>query len=306
MHKGWLLIEERRLNESPIYQKYKKKVWDGNFVNNLYIWNEQGIGDEISYLNTLENISKLAKNINIHLDNRIISLVKRNLLNKNIKNIKILPSKTKKYEEKFKEIKKNDAHVSLISLPQYILKSKNDFNKINFPYLSNSKKFTKYKINKNKINIGLSWKTTNKNEQHRNIPLNFLKKILNNHNFHFHNLQFNVTANEIAFFKSACPNFVFNKNLDYRNDFNNLSKLILNLDLVITIQNTIAHLSLALNKKSIVFIENHCRIQWGYQKSTSPWYPEARIIRNNIKNSLHKKDKFEKILDAEIKKALNL
>ena len=89
------------------------------------------------------------------------------------------------------------------------------------------------------------------------------------------------------------------KEIDKTNDINELAFLIKNLDLIITIQNTTAHLSLSFQKRTFVLLPTNARWQWGINSKKSIWYPSAQIFRqkrfnywddvlNNVKNQLNK------------------
>ena len=65
------------------------------------------------------------------------------------------------------------------------------------------------------------------------------------------------------------------------------------LDLVITIQNTTAHLAGALGKKTWVMLAKNARWHWFVKEKKSLWYPSIKIFRqekigdwNNIINNI--------------------
>ena len=162
------------------------------------------------------------------------------------------------------------------------------------------KKIINFLNNLKGFKIGLSWKSLNRNEQHRNISLQNLISILPHKNCSLINLQFGDVSREI----SEVEKYFFNKihsirDLDNFNNIDELSFLINNLDLVITIQNTTAHLSLGLHKKTFLLLPTNSRWHWGVSGEKSVWYPTAKIFRqsklnywedvlNNVKINLDK------------------
>ena len=68
-------------------------------------------------------------------------------------------------------------------------------------------------------------------------------------------------------------------NLDMRNDFDGIAAMIASLDLVISVDTSIAHLAGALGKR--VFVLNSFVPDWRWMlgRSDSPWYPSARLFR---------------------------
>ena len=149
--------------------------------------------------------------------------------------------------------------------------------------------------NKNdKINIGISWKTLNKKQQFRNIHLEQLIPILSNPNLNFINLQFGKTHEEIKKLKSEHGIHINTiDNIDNYNDIESLGALINCLDLVITIQNSTAHLSAALGKETWILLVKNARWHWFQNEKKSLWYPSVKIFRqkkigdwNNIINNI--------------------
>ena len=113
-------------------------------------------------------------------------------------------------------------------------------------------------------------------------------------------MQFGDTNDEISQVEKNSLCKIHNlKDIDNFNNIDELSFLINNLDLVITIQNTTAHLSLGFQKKTFVLLPTNSRWHWGVSGERSPWYPAAQIFRqskyndwedvlNNVKISLDK------------------
>ena len=303
LNTAWELRETKRLNDFSFYKNFPKKIWNGNYVEKLYIWNEQGIGDEILFLNTVHLASLYVKKVTVHLNYRILSFYKNFLELQKIKNVKLLPLKKHDILKKNYQIKKSDKHISMASLPKFFLNHHTKFQNLSFPYIINNKN---NEVKDNKIKIGLSWKTTNLNEQHRNLNLRKIRTVLINKNYSFYNLQFGKVDEELKFFKKNNVNFNINKKINYMDDFNYITNLINNMDIVITIQNTIAHLCGSMNKKFIITLENHCRFNWGGSKHYTPWYPSAYVIRNNTKDYFKDSKKISKLLDTAIKKTLNI
>jgi tetratricopeptide (TPR) repeat protein len=62
-------------------------------------------------------------------------------------------------------------------------------------------------------------------------------------------------------------------------DFAELAALILNLDLVITIDTGVAHLAGALGKPVWIMLPHHCDWRWMRERADTPWYPQARLFR---------------------------
>jgi ADP-heptose:LPS heptosyltransferase len=60
-------------------------------------------------------------------------------------------------------------------------------------------------------------------------------------------------------------------------DFADTAALISNLDLVVAVDSSVAHLSGALGKPIWLLNRATSEWRWGRNKETSPWYPTMRI-----------------------------
>jgi hypothetical protein len=75
--------------------------------------------------------------------------------------------------------------------------------------------------------------------------------------------------------------------LDWMNeceDFSDTAALVVNLDLVISVDTSVAHLAGALGKP--VWLLNRFESEWRWQldREDSPWYPTMRIFRQSALN----------------------
>ena len=70
--------------------------------------------------------------------------------------------------------------------------------------------------------------------------------------------------------------------LDRDAPFVDTAELISNLDLIITSDTSIAHLSGALGKKTFLVIQKYAEWRWFENRSDSPWYTNMKIFRQEI------------------------
>jgi len=66
---------------------------------------------------------------------------------------------------------------------------------------------------------------------------------------------------------------------DQLNDFSDTAALIASLDLVITVDTSVAHLAGALGKKVWILLQAPFEWRWLEQGQNSPWYPSATLLR---------------------------
>ncbi|MGD0539960.1 MAG: tetratricopeptide repeat-containing glycosyltransferase family protein [Tepidisphaeraceae bacterium] len=68
------------------------------------------------------------------------------------------------------------------------------------------------------------------------------------------------------------------------NDFADTAALVQNLDLVFSIDSSVAHLAGALAKPVWVLLPFHCDYRWLIDRGDSPWYPTMRLFRQSAAN----------------------
>lgn len=231
-------------------------VLDSNILNSKHILllQDEGVGDNILFLNVLDeflnNNSNMNTNSNITLmiDPRLIPLLN------NYNGLTILD-----YNKFSNKIKEYDIKLYLWELSSYFRNSIDSFKKGPYLKIQNSVLETvKYRLSflKNKFRIGLSWKTYNKHTN-RNlkkasllkiyencINLDMLLPILKLKNIDFINLQYGDISKEIENFEEKNNIKIHTiENIDLYNDFESTGALLQNIDLLITISNTTAHLA---------------------------------------------------------------
>jgi tetratricopeptide (TPR) repeat protein len=273
----------------PESKLWKKEKLDGN----LLVWSGQGLGDFIFFSKMVGLLDDYAKKILFICDKRLVPIYKRYFA-------KIRPEKFIIEEEYQKE--RFSKHIASEMLGEFFANSVEDVNNFSKNKLIPSKKWD-LEINnfldslpKNKLNIGLSWSTSNKKEQDtKGINLDKFLEIFRKKNINLINLQFGDVKDEISSFKKKNNvEFYEYKNLNITKEIDKLMSLINKLDLVITIQNSTAHISLSIGKKTFVLLSyKPPRFYWyGPNTEKSYWYPEATLYRQKDAN-----DDWSKILN---------
>jgi hypothetical protein len=131
--------------------------------------------------------------------------------------------------------------------------------------------------------IGLMWSGNllNYNDHNRSIYLEKLTKLFDLP-FEFHSLQIDYNKFDLRLLK----NF---KNLTCHKDeiigFDNAAGLIDSMDLIISVDTSIAHLSGALNKPVWLLLPFTPDFRWLLNRDDSPWYPSMKLYRQTKKNN---------------------
>lgn len=241
----------------------------------LYVYPEQGFGDFIQFCRYLPILESMGAKIWLEIPKPLISIISSiDCKYKLVKNI----------QNGF------DYHCSIMSLP---LALKTNINNIPAPkkYLyAEAKKIITWgeKLGiKKKLRVGLVWQGgSHKNDlnalranKRRNININLLKELFAQ-DIDIFSLQKGTDAiKELEFFKKENINIKVHDYTDMLIDFSDTAALIENLDLVITVDTAVAHLSAALGKET--WILNRFDACWRWfsdHRTSSPWYPSVMIF----------------------------
>jgi tetratricopeptide (TPR) repeat protein len=125
--------------------------------------------------------------------------------------------------------------------------------------------------------IGLVWsgRPTHKNDRNRSVKLRALLPLLDIDAV-FVSLQHDLRADDAATLKDQKNIIHFGDEL---RDFSDTAALISNLDLVISVDTSVAHLAGALSKPVWVLLPFIPDWRWLLDRDDSPWYPTARLFR---------------------------
>ncbi len=131
-----------------------------------------------------------------------------------------------------------------------------------------------------KPRIGLVWSGNphHKNDHNRSLLLRDILPFLPNQ-LEYISLQKEVRDIDRLTLDSNSRILNFDSHL---NDFLDTSALINNLDLVISVDTSVAHLSGALGKKTLLLLPYVPDWRWLLDRDDSPWYPSMKLYRQNF------------------------
>ena len=281
---GWKLHEWRWKDQLKIdVRNYDKPYWLGEKEvkgKNILIYCEQGLGDTIQFCRYIVMLEKLGAKIFFEVPKDLISII-QTLKCK----IQII--------EKGRDLPSFDFHCSLMSLPYAFRTNIHDIpNDVPYLFSENNKKNSWLKrLKKNKLfKVGLVWSggIGGNNPQQfatrkrRNMPLIYFEGFKKIKNVSFYSLQKGKFAeSELKILKEekwAGPEIIdFSCDLF---DFSDTAALIENMDLVISVDTSTAHLSGAMNKKTWILNRfDNCWRWFNVDRDFSPWYPSVRLFK---------------------------
>jgi len=246
-----------------------KHLWDGKTHKDktLFIYSDLGYGDQILYIRYLPYVAKKFKKVKIFVFSELYELFKENY--KEYPNIEFIKIETGiKYPE-------YDYSIVLSNLPYAI---KKDFRHIPFSnkYINSEKTKTDIK------NIGICWQAGNSDIRttiHRNIEIKEFEPIINIEKYNFFSLQVGATIDEYKQYKNL-------KDLakDFK-DFTDTAEALKNIDLLITVDTSIANLAGAMGIKTFMLIPTYSDWRWFDNTEKTEWYDSITIFKQKIANS---------------------
>ena len=277
-------IKNPRLS-SLFTEKFNSPAWDGKeSIENktILIHSEQGFGDTIQFCRYIKKVIELGAKVLLTVEEPLMELLS------SIEGIERI------YVKGSELIPGYDYHCSILSLP-HAFSTTIDSIPNRIPYLSvDNKKSLAWKNKlgpKIKTRIGIVWAggfRPNNPELHlvnsrRNIQLKKFSA-LEDLDIEVYSLQKGEQAEkELKEFQTNNSPRI--RIIDYTrdlHDFSDTAALIENLDLVISVDTSTAHLAGALGKPVWILNRYDNCWRWLLNRNDSPWYPSAKLFRQSI------------------------
>lgn len=269
--KGWQLYEYRWQSVMKNdYRRFSKPLWlgDESLENKtLLIYPEQGFGDYIQFCRYVDHVEKLGAKVILEVSKPLVSLV--STLRGNFSIVEaggLLPD--------------FDYHCPIMSLP-LAFKTQVETIPANTPYLYADKQkqqsWEKRLGQQLKPRVGIVWSgaSGHTNDYHRSISLEKLKPLFDLP-IEFHSLHNQVREADVA---NLADLNMLHTHQSALNDFSDTAALISQMDLVITVDTSVAHLAGAMGKECWVLIPSTPDFRWMLNRTDSPWYPSITLFR---------------------------
>jgi tetratricopeptide (TPR) repeat protein len=259
----------KKRNKAKKYPQFDNDIeWlgDKDLKNKIiYISKEQGLGDYIQYCRYLLLVKNLGATILLDTPKILKTMIET-------MNIDCT------YLDNLKKIK-FDYHCSIVSLA-LAFKTTLDTIPSKEPYfftpknikLNWGKKLNGFK----RLNIGLKWSGNSSyvDDMNRSTTLKELKPLFDLP-YDFHSLEIEYTKEDEVLLNNITNLKCHKKDIM---GLDNTAGLIENLDLVISVNTSIAHLTGALGKKLWILLPSP-EYRWLLNRQDSPWYPKTKIYR---------------------------
>lgn len=267
-NEGWSNYAWRFKKEAIFaLRKYPKPLWDGcSLINKtLFVYHEQGVGDTLQCVRYVKLLSQQGAKVILGCPPHLLRLMS------GIPEINYLTVSERDCPE-------FDFFIPMMSIPGVL---KTDIQTIpnNVPYLYSNKKNDNWLINNSKLlNIGFVWAGNPKhhNDKNRSVDLSFFKPLFALEGAQFYSLQVGERNKDLKL--DLAYDNVIDLSTEFK-DYEDTASIIQQLDLVITVDTSVAHLAGAMGLPVWVLLPCVPDWRWLLDRSDSPWYPTMRLFR---------------------------
>ena len=259
---GWLEYEYRlqlKNRENKSLNNLPNK-WTGENDKNssILIICEQGYGDSIQFIRFIPLVALKFKSVSVICPQALIYLFKENFPN------------IKFYSNEENPNIKVDFQVPLMSLGLLLSINLDLLENIKQPYLNI---LSPKKLNSNNIKVGFSWA----GRAQKSMSLKQLSKLFKLPNIDFYSIKKDDEADELSEIIKEYNN-VFDLSNKLKN-FYDTASYIKSMDLVITVDTSVAHLAGSLGIDTFTMLPYLPDWRWLLDKSDTPWYNSMTLFR---------------------------
>ncbi len=255
-------LKKQKPTDTRIFNKPK---WDGSFLNGkkILIVSEQGFGDAIQFSRYIQYVKKKGGYVILECRKEL-----RNIF-ENLPYIDQIIDK----EDKIPDLN-FEVYIHLMSLPSLSFESIGIPKEI--PYLkSNSiiaEKFSN-RFDRKNFNIGICWagNPEQQDDWKRSTTFEKFKSLFDIPHVKFFSLQKGEASKQINDSRVVLLNEIEN--------FSDTAAIIENLDLVISVDTSIAHLAGAMGKPVWTLLSSIPDWRWLLEGEGSAWYPTMKLFR---------------------------
>ena len=150
----------------------------------------------------------------------------------------------------------------------------------------------------NRVKVGLVWagNPNHNNDRNRSCPLELFAPLMQVSDITFYSLQKGADGEQV---NKLPPGMSLIDYTDELHDFADTAAFIEQLDLVISVDTSVAHLAGAMGKPVWTLLPYVPDWRWMLQREDSPWYPTMRLFRQTAKGEWG--PVFQRLVDALVR-----
>lgn len=230
---------------------------------------EQGVGDEIMFASMIPDLAAQAKSILCLCEPRLVRL-----FSSSFENVTFARSAPRNTERR---------RLAMGGLGRLYRNKRSDFP--GTPYLAPSdevrERWAARLGRPEGLRIGLSWRggLRQTRMRQRSLSLTQLTPVLDLPGCEYVSLQYGDAREEVAAANAGLASPIQLFPPDEIDDFEELAGLIANLDVVVSVQTAVVHLSGALGIRCLTMVPHHAEWRYGAEGPSIPWYGSVRLFR---------------------------
>jgi tetratricopeptide (TPR) repeat protein len=268
---GWDEYEWRLRSSERTGPRFPERPWQGESLagRHLYVQAEQGFGDTLHFARYMPLLAARAAAVTLRVHQQLVTLLRESL-----PGIAILGDRG--------DPAPYDCETALLSVAR-LFKTRLETIPGDVPYLrvpaETAQRWQKRLAAMAGLKVGLCWagNPEHSNDTRRSIDLPMLASLFTVPGTSFASLQFGKRAADLKKLKRGKPP-IDDLSPDF-GDFEETAGAIMALDLVITVDTSVAHLAGALGKPTWVLLPWIADWRWMIEREDNPWYPTMRLFR---------------------------
>jgi len=283
---GWDAYESRAAFPGILRPPPALPPWEGGSGARVLVVGEQGIGDQVMFASCLPDLVARAGPPAIACHARL-----RAILGRSFPGTAVFAQ-----DELEAAARAASSWVSIGSLPRFFRRSADAFPSA-VGYLKADPQRAaawteRLQTADGSLCVGLSWRggTTATRGQLRSVPVATLARLAALPGVRFTSLQYGDASADVAALQAAGLRVERDRAIEQ--DLDECAAAMAALDLVLSIDNTVAHLAGALGRPTWILVHAGAEWRYGTTGGSMPWYPGARLFRQAAPGG------WEAVLDA--------
>ena len=250
----------KRSEDTKFKKLFSKNIWSNQVELKgkvVLVYSDCGLGDTIMFSRYIPSLKKIAKKIIIQTDKELVSI-----LNNSFKDIEVFSKSEKTIQY--------DIVIPIMNLP-YALNL--DFD--NIPLSNSYLEANSIALKSNKLKVGIFYQGNKRVFKNRSIDFAKINKLSDLNNIQLFSFQLENNENE--------TNNIINLKNNIK-DYSDTASLLKALDVLVTIDSSIAHMAGALGVKTYLLLPHTAEWRWFNDNETTPWYKSITIFKQKSPN----------------------
>ena len=265
LQRGFVEYEWRWKTKELEPRYFVQPLWDGGDLQGktILLHPEQGLGDTIHFIRYAALVKQKGGQVIVACHQSLKRLFE------GVAGIDHVVARPK-------DLPDFQVQAPLMSLPK-ILGTTLENIPVSIPYIAPSQDFKFYIKPSNQLKVGIVWAggpLHRKNNQ-RSCKLSDFRQFLDTARVDFYSLQKDVSPGD----RTLLNQQQIQELSEYFSDFADTAAIISQLDLVICVDTSVAHLAGALGKPVWILLSFVPDWRWMLEREDSPWYPTMRLFR---------------------------